>query len=107
MVRCSEAVGLCPELEVGSTRQPGGKPPNLIRGFARRGMRAGTVVKFRKNVEGPKPGHPQQNRPDSVKMSGMHNLIGFSMAQPHEREGLLSAIGPNCQRKVKKNPLPC
>ena len=68
-------------------------------------MRAGTVVGFRKSVEGPKPGHPQQNRSDSVKMNCMHNLIGFSMAQPHERDGLLSVIEPNSQQKVKKNPL--
>jgi len=52
MVPCPEAVGLCPELEVGSIRQPGGKPPTSIRGFARKGTRAGTVVEFRKSVEG-------------------------------------------------------
>ena len=69
-------------------------------------MRAGTVVEFGKSVEGLiKPGHTQQNRSDSVKMNCMHNLIGFSMAQPHERDGLLSVIEPNRELKVKKNPL--
>ena len=106
MVRRPEAVGFCSALEVEQNRQPGGKPSTSIRGFVRKGMRAGAVVEFGKSVEGlVKPRHPQQNRSDSVKMNCMHNLIGFSMAQPHERDGLLSIIEPNSQLKVKENPL--